>query len=93
MAETFSSSGVWAEERERERERETTDSYTDTLSGPSEAAVSRPLIGQSPRVAVFLLARCVAVQAPWPSLDPGLLHTGPRVSCWPERNSDEALSL
>ena len=47
-----------------ERERETTDSYTDTLSGPSEAAVSRPLIGQSSRVAVFLLARCVAVQAP-----------------------------
>ena len=42
-----------------------TDSYTDTLTGPGEAALSRSLIGQSQHVAALSLARSYQWASAW----------------------------
>ena len=46
---------IWCVGGGKERD---TDSYTDTLPGPGEASLSRPLIGHTPHVAALSLVRC-----------------------------------
>ena len=53
---------IWCVGGGKERD---TDSYTDTLPGPGEASLSRPLIGHTQHVAALSLVRCYQWASAW----------------------------
>ena len=77
-------------ERERERERDYRQLHWYTLRAKRGCSIPASHWSESACCSLLIGQMCSCAG---PSLGPGLLHTGPRVSCWPERNSDEALSL